>query len=51
MDRGAWWAMVNVNNAAVNIGCIYLLKLVLCSSVKLSEVGLLDGMPVLFLIF
>ena len=48
---GCFQILVNVNNAAVNIGCIYLLKLVLCSSVKLSEVGLLDGMPVLFLIF
>ena len=49
---GCFHILVNVNNASVNIGCIYLLKLVLlCSSVKLSEVGLLDGMPVLFLIF
>ena len=45
---GCFHIFVNVNDAAVNTGCIYLLTLMLlCSSVKLSAVGLLDVMPVL----
>ena len=41
-----------VNNAAMNIGCMYLFKLVSAfSSDRCPGVGLLDHMVVLFLVF
>ena len=52
MDTGCFHILTTINNAAMTIGCMYLLEFVFSFSLAIyPEVQLLDHMVVLFLIF
>ena len=48
---GTFYVLAIVNSAAVNIGCMYLLEVDFLSFPDSPEVGLLDHMVALFLVF